>query len=321
MRFNMQRKKLVRTGCLGLVTAAVLLAGCGKSSTAQLDQPTSQAGTQSTAVKAPTGKIKAVAAENFYGEVVQAVGGNQVQVTSILTNPAADPHDYEPTPEASKAVSDAQLIVYTGIGYDSWMDKLLHAGSSNANGTKISVGSDLLGKKEGDNPHVWYDPTAMPKVANAVADSLSKLEPAKADLFKNNAKAYIASLDPLQKQVAKLKSNGLVTIDVSEPVFDYMAQALNLTIANKEFAKAVEQGTDPAPKSIAQIQRDMKEKKIKLFINNTQAESPTVKNFVDQAQSSNIPVVGVTETEPAGKNYLQWMMDQLNEVEKGLTQK
>lgn len=313
--------KLGGTGCLVAVLSLFLLAGCGQSALPKSEQPANQGASQSNTAKAPANKIKIVAAENFYGEIAQAVGGDQVEVTSILTNPTVDPHDYEPTVEDSKLVSDSQLVVYNGIGYDGWMDNLLKSETSSGDKKKISVGSGLMGKKQGDNPHIWYNPTTMPMVANAIADSLSKLDPAQADTFKKNAKTYITSLNPLQKQVAKLKVTAQTPIDVSEPVFDYMAQALNLTISNTKFSKAVEEGTDPSPKDVGQIQSDIKGKKIKMFIDNTQADSPNVKNFAKLAESSGVPVIKVTETEPTGRNYLQWMTDQLNEVEKALKTK
>lgn len=245
-----------------------------------------------------------------------AVGGDRVEVTSVITSPDADPHDYEPTAETSKAVSDAQVVVYVGIGYDAWMDKLLKA--SSASKKVINVGGGLLGKKDGDNPHIWYIPESMPKLADALADQLGKIDASQADAFKKHAQDYKTGLAPLTDLVSKLKQASPADIAVSEPVFDYMAEALNLKIADPKFAKAVEEEADPAPGDVASLQDALKGKKVKLFVQNTQAESPTVKTMVDLAASSQIPVVHVTETEPQGKNYLQWMTDQLTEVKNAL---
>ncbi|VBB09631.1 adhesion lipoprotein [Lucifera butyrica] len=291
------------------VTAAILLAGCSL-----LKQP----GSASNPAVSQKSKIKVVTAENFYGEVAQAVGGDQVAVTSILTNPGQDPHDYEPTVEASKAVADAQVVVYNGIGYDDWMAKLLKADSSAKNKEIVAVGSDLLGKAAGDNPHVWYDPATMPKLAQTLAANFTKLDPAHGPEYQKRAAAYIASLAPLTVKVAKIRQSAPVSVDVSEPVFDYMAAALNLKVNNPEFAKAVEEGNDPAAADFANVQKDIKEKKIKLFVYNTQTDSKTVDNIVKLAEANGIPVVKVTETEPTGENYLQWMTSQLDQVGKAL---
>jgi zinc/manganese transport system substrate-binding protein len=286
------------------VSSALLLTACGAASN------TTSSKTEST------NQIKIVAAENFYGEVAKAVGGDQVDVTSILDNPNIDPHDFEPTTDVARTVSNAQVIVYDGIGYDAWMDKLIDANSSAKSKSIIKVADDLMGKKQGDNEHVWYDPDTMPKLANKIADDLAKLDPSHAETFKQNAQSYIASLEPLQATVRKLKQTSDVKIAVSEPVFDYMANALHLRIADAKFSKAVDEGTDPSAADVAQLQSDIKGKHVKAFVYNVQNSSPTVDTLVKLAKSSGVPVVEVTETKPKGKTYLQWMTGQLNELGK-----
>jgi zinc/manganese transport system substrate-binding protein len=288
--------------CVGFLASVCLLTACGDSSVGQ---------TPSTA------KIKIVAAENFYGEVAKAVGGDQVEVSSILNNPNVDPHDYEPTPDVAKSVSDSQVILYNGAGYDAWMDKLIHADTSAKSKSVIKVAEDLMGKHEGENEHVWYDPETMPKLANKLADDLAKLDPSHAGEFQKNAQTYIASLEPLKEKVQKLKQSG-TQIDVSERIFDYMAAALNLSIHDSRFSKAIDEGNDPAAADVANLQDDIKGKHVKVFIYNVQNTSPTVDTIVKLAKSSGVPVVEVTETEPNGKNYLQWMTDQLDAVGKAL---
>jgi zinc/manganese transport system substrate-binding protein len=310
---------LLAVGCSATI---LLLSGCGESpkttsAPASSDSAKPPANTSNT----PAGKIKVVAAENFYGEVAKAVGGDRVEVTSILDNPDVDPHDYEPTPETSKLVNDAQVIVYNGAGYDAWMEKVIKASSSANSKTVIPVAEDLIGKKEGDNEHVWYQATTMPKLATKLADDLAKIDPSESDAFHQRAQAYITSLDPLKEKVQQLKQTSATKIDVSEPIFDYMAEALNLTINDAKFSKAIDEGTDPAPTDIASLQSDLKEKKVKLFIHNTQNSSTTVDNMIKLATSSGIPIVKVTETEPKDKNYLQWMIDQLDQVDQVLGSK
>ncbi len=290
---------------IALLSSAFLLSACGATSN-----------TKSESSK--DSKITIVAAENFYGEVAKAVGGDQVEVTNILDNPNADPHDFEPTPDVAKTVSKAQMIVYNGVGYDGWMDKLISADSSSKSKTITKVADDVMGQKEGDNEHVWYNPETMPKLANKLADDLAKLDPSNAKTYQKNAQAYIDTLAPLQEKVQKIKQSSGAKIDVSEPVFDYMASALNLTVNDERFSKAIDDENDPSAADVAQLHTDLKSKNVKVFVYNIQNTSQTVDNLVKLAKSSGVPVVEVTETLPKGKTYLQWMNDQLDEMGKAL---
>ncbi|MBO7745717.1 zinc ABC transporter substrate-binding protein [Paenibacillus sp. MWE-103] len=267
---------------------------------------------------ADAGKIRIVAAENFYGEVAEAVGGAYVDVTSLLTSPDADPHDYEPTPDASKAVDEASVVIFNGIGYDEWAQKLIDASGKAADKTVIRVASDVMARKDGDNEHVWYNPDTMGKYADYLADRLGRLDPDHKTDYANQASDYKQSLAPLTEAVASLKQAEPLPVAVSEPVFDYMAQALNLRITDDKFKMAAEEETDPAPQDIARLQDEIKGKEIAFFVNNVQATSPTVQNLVDLAGQSGVPVVEVTETLPAGKDYVAWMTDILSQVQAAL---
>jgi zinc/manganese transport system substrate-binding protein len=258
-------------------------------------------------------KIKVVAAERFWGEVAQAVGGDQVEVVSLIANPAEDPHDYEPTANDARLVTDAQVVVYTGIGYDDWMARFLQA-SSGTDKQVVAVAHDLLGKEDGDNPHVWYIPSSMQILAHKLADDFSAVDPDHAQDYQARADGYCASLAPLLDKVSALRRLNQVSIDVSEPVFNYMADALNLQVKNPKFAQAVEDGNDPSAMDIATVENDIRSKQIAFFVYNTQTDMPTVANLAKLAQENGIPVVQVTETQPAGKNYLQWMSDELDQV-------
>jgi zinc/manganese transport system substrate-binding protein len=266
----------------------------------------------------PSGKIKIVAAENFYGEVAQAVGGDLVEVVSLLTSPDMDPHDFEPTPQASKDVDAAQIVIYNGIGYDEWMAKVIEASGDAKNKTVIAVGSDVMGKKEGDNEHLWYNPDTFPIYAKDLAEKLGKLDPDNAATYTRQADAYIATLAPFTDLAKELKQTTSVPIAVSEPVFDYMAEALNLMVTNKKFEMAAEESVDPAPADVAQLQDVIKAKKIKMFVNNIQSSSPTIENMVALSKENAIAIIEVTETLPKDKNYIQWMTDILNQIKAAL---
>lgn len=264
-------------------------------------------------------KIKIVTAENFYGEIAEKVGGDYVEVQSIINSPTQDPHAYEATIKDSKAVADAQLVIYNGIGYDSWMEKIVKSNTSSSKQT-IAVATDIANKKEGDNVHVWYDPTVMPKLAEKVAEDLAAIDPQHANEYRQHAKAYLTEYAPLQDKIEKLKQPS-ITLDASETIFNYMAEALQYKIQNTKFAEAVTEETDPSPADILAIQKDMKEKKITFFVNNIQNSKPTVNNLLNLAKETGIPIVNVTETKPEGKTYIQWMTDQLDQIEKAVQAK
>lgn len=301
-----KKKRYMQSSALILVGSLVMLASaCGKETSG--NQPA-----------ADGGKIRITVAENFYGEVAQAVGGEYVDVTSLLTSPDADPHEYEPTPDASKAVDDASVVVFNGIGYDEWMQKLIDASGKAADKTVIRVASDVMAHRDGDNEHVWYDPATMGKFADYLADRLGALDPDHQADYADQASDYKQSLAPLTANIAALKQPSPLPVAVSEPVFDYMARALNFEITDEKFEKAAEEETDPAPQDVARLQDDIRQKKIRLFVNNIQASSPTVRNLVDLAKQNDVPVVEVTETQPAGKSYLQWMTAILDQIKAAL---
>ncbi|NBD24129.1 metal ABC transporter solute-binding protein, Zn/Mn family [Paenibacillus glycinis] len=323
------KKKLwkISTTAILLGSLLVLASACGSGSSntgnSSSTGSNSASNTDSTNGNNNTGgigssKIAIVAAENFYGEVAEAVGGDYVDVTSLLTSPDADPHDYEPTPDASKAVDGASVVIFNGIGYDEWMQKLIDASGKAADKTVVRVASDVMAHQDGDNEHVWYNPETMGKYADYLADRLGKLDPVHKQDFADQASDYKQSLAPLTEAVASLKQADPLPVAVSEPVFDYMAQALNLKITDEKFELAAEEETDPAPQDVARLQNDIKAKNIRFFVNNTQATSQTVQNLVDLANENGVPVIEVTETLPSGKNYLTWMTDILDQIKAAL---
>lgn len=295
-------RKIIRVKYLLLallvVTLGVVAAGCSSNSSSSSN-----------------GKVKITATTDFYGEVAKKVAGNKGNVTSVITNPNVDPHDYEPTTKVAKNLTGSKLVIANGIGYDGWMDKLM---KSNKKADYIKVGEDLMDKKNGDNPHLWYNPKTMPKLANTIATKLGKLQPKNKQYFKKNAKKYIASLKPvnakisqLQKVAAKSKNKNVY---VSEPVFDYALEAMGFKVGNPQFENDTEKDIDPSPKTIRNMQNGIKNHKIAFFVYNSQVDDKTVNNLVSLSHKNNVPVLKVTETLPNGKNYKSWMMSQYNNL-------
>ncbi len=264
--------------------------------------------------------INVVAAENFYGDLAKQVGGKAVTVTSILSNPDQDPHLFEADPSTARALKAAKVVVSNGIDYDPWMEKLTAADP--APGRAEIVAADLMGKKSGDNPHLWYDPKTMERVAGAMADKFGAADPAAKTEFKKNADAFDASLKPLDAKIAAMKAKYAgQPVTASEPVFGYMAGLIGLDVRNQSFALAVMNNTEPSASDVAAFEDDLKNHKVKVMIYNAQADDQSVKRLVEIAKASNVPIVGVSETEPAGKTYQAWMMGQLEALDKALSGK
>jgi zinc/manganese transport system substrate-binding protein len=261
--------------------------------------------------------ISVVAAENFYGDVAQQIGGAHVHVTSIMSNPDQDPHLFEASVSTAKALSAARLVVYNGIDYDPWMDKLLSA--AKAPQRKTIVAGALLNKKTGDNPHLWYDPATMPVVAAAIAKELSAADPANKADYAHNLQRFRASLLKLDKQVAALRGRYAgISVTATEPVFGYMADALGFKMRNAHFQLAVMNDTEPSASDVAAFENDLKTHRVKVLFYNNQASDQSAKHVQQIAKQAKVPVVGVSETAPAGKHYQEWMSSQLDALDKAL---
>jgi zinc/manganese transport system substrate-binding protein len=262
-------------------------------------------------------KIPIVAAENFYGDVAQQIGGDRVSVASILSNPDQDPHLFETAPSVVREIAAAQLVIYNGANYDPWMERLLNV--TTKPGRAVIVAADLMHKKPGDNPHLWYDPATMPAVAKALAAALSAADPAHADNYTTGLRAFLASLQPLSDKLAALRSKYAdASVAATEPVFGYMAAALHLTVLDRRFQLSIMHNTEPSIGDLAAFESDLKTHKIRVLFYNKQASDKIVQHLVDLARASKIPVVGVTETCPPGLSYQNWMLSELNATETAL---
>ena len=272
-----------------------------------------------TGVMGQEPKLGVVAAENFYGDIAQQIGGNRVDVTSILNNPDQDPHLFETTPAIVRLIAAARIVVFNGADYDAWMDKLLKAGPR-ADRTVITA-AELVNRKAGDNPHVWYDPGTMPAVARALADAFSKADPAHAADYAARLETFVASLKPIAGKMAEIRATYAdVAITATEPVFSYMASALGLKMRNERFQMAIMNDTEPSARDIAAFERDLKEHKVRVLVYNKQTGTQLTQRMLDIARRSKVPIVGVTETEPAGISYQDWILNQLTDLQRALAQ-
>ncbi len=269
------------------------------------------------------GKIVAIGAENEYADVISQVGGKYVQASAIMSNPNTDPHTFEASPSVAREVSAAQLVVQNGVGYDSFMNTIESAAPGS--GRQVIDVQQLLGLPDATpNPHLWYNPATMPKVADAIAADLATIQPAHAAYFKANAKAVIASLTPWFNAIAAFKkAYAGVPVATTEPVADYMlaaAGADNLTPWT--FQADIMNGVDPSPQDVAAQKALFTDHKVKVFLYNQQVTDPLTESLITLADQNGIPVVGVYETMPVpGYHYQTWMLTEVQDLRKAVADK
>ncbi|MDQ2880994.1 MAG: zinc ABC transporter substrate-binding protein [Actinomycetota bacterium] len=295
------------------VTLAGLLAGCA-----------TRAPTVSGPAAQPSGntKIAVVAAENFWGSIAAQVGGEHVTVHSIIASPDTDPHDYEPTPADGRALATAQYVIANGVGYDPWVAKLVNANPAPARSV-LTVG-ELVGVKEGGNPHRWYSPDDVHRVVEQIAADYERIDPTDAGYFDQRKQTYethgLAGYDQL---IADIKSKyGATPIGASESIVTPLVEGLGLRLATPEsFLDAVSEGTDPTAADKITVDQQIKTKQIKIFVFNRQNSTPDVAALVTAAKDHGIPVATVTETlVPATASFQDWQVGQLRGIEQALSQ-
>ncbi len=270
------------------------------------------------AAQSPPDAISIVAAENFYGDVAQQIAGANATVSSILSNPDQDPHLFEASPSVARLLSGAAIAIYNGADYDPWMTKLLSATRSPTR--KVIVVADLVHRKAGDNPHIWYDPPTMPAYAKALVAALSERDPAHGGEYDQRLQAFLASLQPLDAKIGDIRRQyGGIDVTATEPVFGYMAAALGFRMRNERFQLAVMNDTEPRASDVAAFENDLRRHAVRLLFYNSQATDAAAQRLVRIARQSKVPVVGVTETEPPGKNYQEWMMSELDAIAQALS--
>jgi zinc/manganese transport system substrate-binding protein len=277
-------------------------------------------GAISSASALAAGTLQAVGVESEYADVMAQIGGRYVRVTAIATDPNTDPHSFEASPAIARQLAAADLVVRNGLGYDSWVDRLLLA-TPNARRKVIDVQHLLDLPDSTSNPHLWYDPKTMPAVAAAVAAELSALDRPNAAYFQANARRFEASLEPWRDAIATFKARyGGTRIAVTEPVANDMLQAAGCNIATPlSLETAIMNGTDPSPQDVATEEALLTGHQVKVLVYNRQVTDTLTESFLDLARRSGIPVVGVYETMPTpGYDYQSWMSAEVAALRKAV---
>ena len=266
--------------------------------------------------------LQIVAGENFWGNLVSQIGGSHVQVLSVVSDPNADPHEYESNTSNARAFANADYVILNGAGYDSWGDKLLSAGSKPSR--KVLDVADLLGKKEGDNPHFWYNPSYVNQVIGQTEQDLIALDPTNAAYYKEHYQTLQSSLAEYQNRISSIKQQfGGTKVAATENIFAYLADAAGLDLVSPpEFTKAVAEGNDPPASSVVEFENQLKSGDIKILVYNKQTVTPLTESVKKLAADQGIPVIGVTETiQPPDMSFQDWMNSELISLENALNPK
>ncbi len=276
----------------------------------------------SSVATTPTGVLQVVAGENFWGSLVSQLGGSHVNVISIVSDPNADPHEYESSADNARAFANANYVILNGAGYDSWGDRLLSA-SSNPNRKVLKV-ADLLGKKEGDNPHFWYSPEYVNQVTAQMENDLIALDPSNATYYKQQYQALQSSLAQYQNRIASIKQQfGGTKVAATEDIFAYLADAAGLDLVSPPaFIQAVAEGNDPPAQSVVLFQNQLKSGEPKVLVYNQQTVTPLTENIKKLAANQSIPIIGITETiQPPDASFQDWMNAELIALQNALNAK
>jgi zinc/manganese transport system substrate-binding protein len=268
------------------------------------------------------GKPIVVAAENFWGSIASQLGGSRVTVTSIIDNPNADPHDYEPTAADARSFATASFVIENGVGYDPWAQRLLDANPVPSRAV-LDVGT-LVGEPTGGNPHRWYSPTDVQRVIDAITTQYMKIDPGNASYFTEQRTAFeTKGLAQYHAIIAEIKSRYAGTpVGASESIFALMAPALGLKlITPPSFLTAISEGTEPTAADKATIDHQIATHEIEVYVYNSQNATPDVQRQIDEARAAGIPVSTITETlVPAGATFQAWQVAQLQALEAALHQ-
>jgi zinc/manganese transport system substrate-binding protein len=298
-----------RTVLLAVLLAGFALAGAG-------------CGDSQSRAAAPSGVLEVVAAENFWGSIASQLGGSRVHVTSVITSPATDPHDYEPTAADARTIAGARMVIVNGIGYDPWAQKLI--ASNPVSGRIVLNVGDLVGIKRGGNPHRWYSPSNVQQTIDAIVGDYRKLEPKDAGYFGDRKTRFETHGLAQYKQLIatiKRKYQG-VPVGASESIFAPLGQALGLRLLTPpSFLRAISEGAEPTAADKTTIDRQIADRQIKVWVYNGQNSTPDVKRITDAARKRGIPIATVTETPvPGSASFQAWQSRQLQSLAAALAQ-
>ncbi len=296
-----------------LAGVAVVLAGCGGTQPEGLGQG-------EVAATGSGGRIQVVAAENFWGSIATQLGGERVQVRSIIVNPATDPHSYEPTAQDARTMAGARLAIVNGVGYDEWASRLLAA--SPLSGRMVLNVGGLLGLHDGENPHRWYFPADVYAVVNQLVADYDRLDPAAAPYFAQQRRTFetrgLARYNELRREIRARYAG--VPVGYSESIFQGLGENLGLKLLTPySFAKAIAEGSEVTAQDKRTVDSQVEAHKIEVWVFNSQNVTPDVQRVNELARAAHVPIATVTETlSPASDSFEQWQVSELEGLARAL---
>ena len=267
-------------------------------------------------------RVQVVAAENFWGSLAGQLGGVHVEVVSIITNPATDPHDYEPTAADARTVAEAQEVIENGVGYDPWAAQLVAAGR--VDGQRVLDVGHLLGLAAGANPHRWYFPADVARVIDRITADYQRLDPADAAYFAQQRDRFVnTGLARYHELLAQIRARYAGTpVGASESIFVGLAQATGLRLVTPStYLNAISEGADPSTGDRATVEDQIQQRRIRVWVLNSQNATPDSQTLTTQARARHIPVTTITETlAPVGRSFQDWQVSQLEALERALVE-
>jgi len=291
-----------------VLALAVVLGACNRS------------GAPAGARGGASARFSVVAAENFWGSIAAQLAGGRASVQSIIVNPGTDPHSYAPSAQDARTTATANLAIVNGLGYDNWASQLLAA--SHAGGRVVLNVGDLLGLPSGANPHRWYDPSEVHRVAAQIAIDYARLDPADAAFFARRERLFqtrgLARYDQLRREIRARYAG--VPVGYSESIFQRLGEDLGLRLTTPySFVKAIAEGTDVTAQDKQTVDAEAREHRIKVWVFNSQNVTPDVQRVNEIARAAGIPVATVTETlSPASDSFQQWQVAELEGLIRAL---
>jgi zinc/manganese transport system substrate-binding protein len=264
-------------------------------------------------------QIQVVAAENFWGSLISQLGGTHTNVLSIVSDPNADPHEYESNAADARAIADASLVIVNGAGYDTWALQLI-AASSTPHQVVLNV-QELINQSVGANPHFWYSPYYVNDTVKAMYKDLVSIDPTNAAYYEQQYVALNVSLGLYNILIDEIKQQfGGVKVASTESIFVYLANATDLDLVSPPaFMEAVSEGNDPPIQSVVQFTQLIQNRTVIVLVYNNQTVTPLTTSIKAQASQQGIPIVAITETiQPPNVLFQVWMSLELIAIQKAL---
>jgi zinc/manganese transport system substrate-binding protein len=286
-----------------VVTVASGVAGCGGTAVGGVSRHT----------------LQVIGGENFWGSIAVQLGGSHVSVTSIVTDPSADPHQYESSSSDARSFADADYVILNGAGYDDWGTHLLDANPSSIR--RVLIVADLLGKHAGDNPHFWYDPSAVVKVADRITADLKTIDAANTADYGSLRTSFDSALSTYHQRIRDISTHFAgVKVGSTESIFVYLASALGVNLTSPAgFLQAVSEGNDPPASAVREFEDQIQAKQLTVLVCNVQTVTQITTTVEQMAHAEHIPVVGISETVlPQNAKFQDWQAGELSALQQAL---